>query len=334
MGTLGYSKVGVRALSYSKASSLNSCPRKFQLENQFSLNTEKRTSVTFSFGHAVGMAIQATAEGESFDRMLLRVFLEWDLPLDEMGTLSEQRGRKNLWFALDAAERWWKLVHDDKMSDLKGWDIAMIPNPEGGDDIPGVELTFSIDCGEGFIYDGHLDLLVVNKERTKLKVVEVKTSNSNQIHPAMYKNSLQAVGYSVVIDKAAALMGMKGTYEVQYIVYQTGKQEFKSLPFVKSAAHRAIFLSNLVSDINNVIAYEEQDYFPHNGASCYDFFRECKYFDVCHLDDSMIERMAHKEKMTGASQTFEAVENFATFKFTLDELLDSQREQLIDVQEI
>lgn len=338
MATLDYGKVSVKDLSYSRCGSLHQCARKFQLENKFKLVQGRRQSVTFSFGHAVGMAVQATAEGDSYERMLLRVLMEWDLDLEDVGTLSEQKALKSPWFALEAAERWWEMVHDPKNSDLKGWDVAMVTDPNTGKQIPGVELTFAIDCGDGFTYEGHIDLLVVNKARTKFKVVELKTSGGNMVHEAMYKNSMQAVGYSVVIDKAAETLGISNAYDVQYIVYQTKSQKYTSLPFIKTPQHRTIFLSNLITDINYINMCEEQNYYPRNGSSCFDFFRPCEYFGVCNFSDDRIELMAEKQRASQGAEVFtEAGDSFAMFNFTLDEIMDVQRSNaeslLVDINE-
>lgn len=331
MATLDYGRVDHKALSYSRCGTLHQCARKFQIENSFRLNNGNRTSATFSFGHAVGMAVQATAEGDSFDRMMLRVFLEWDLDIEELGTLSEQRALKNVWFALEAAERWWDMVHDPKNSDLKGWEIAQIPHPKTGELIPGVELTFRIDCGDGYIYEGHIDLLMFHPILKKFKVVELKTNSGNQLHEAMYKNSMQAVGYSTVIDSAARSLGVGNTYDVQYIVYQTKQQKYTSLPFIKTPKDRAIFISNLITDINYIEMCESQGYYPRNGSSCYDFFRPCDYFGICNLSDDALRALANKNNDEGAEVFVESGDDFALFNFTLDDL---EQEQLEKAQQV
>ena len=331
MATLDYGRVDIKALSYSRCNSLHQCPRKFQLENGIKLNNGNRTSATFAFGHAVGMAIQATAEGDTYEQMMLRVFLEWDLDIEELGTLSEQRALKSVWFALEAADRWWELVHDPKNSDLKGWEVAMITDPNTGELIPGVELTFSIDCGNGYIYEGHIDLLVVNKAHTKFKVVELKTNSGNQLHEAMYKNSMQAVGYSVVIDKAAQSLGISNAFDVQYVVYQTKQQKYTSLPFLKTPKDRAVFLSNLITDINYIDMCEQNNYYPRNGSSCYDFFRPCDYFGICNMSDEVLAGMAAKNIQEGAEVFDEAGEDFAMFQFSLEDLLQQQEDSAATV---
>lgn len=331
MATLDYGRVDAKALSYSRLGTLHQCPRKFQIENAFKLNNGGRTSVTFTFGHAVGMAIQATAEGDSFERMMLRVLLEWDLDLEDTGTLSEQRARKNVWFALEAAERWWDLVHDPKYSDLLGWEVAQIPHPTTGELIPGVELTFSIDCGEGYVYEGHIDLLMFHPVLKKFKVVELKTNSGNQLHEAQYKNSMQAVGYSTVIDCAAKSLGYSNTYDVQYIVYMTKQQQYQSLPFIKTPRDRIVFLSNLITDINYIEMCENQGYYPRNGSSCYDFFRACDYYGTCNMSDEALMNMAKANMSDGAEVFVEGGEDFALFKFTLDDLQD---EQLLKANEV
>lgn len=325
MAVLDYGRVDVKALSYSRLSTLHLCARKFELENKLKLNTDRRSSYTFSFGHAVGMAVQATAEGDSYDMMMLRVIREWDVPLDVDGTQSEERAKKSLWFAMEAADRWWAMMQEEDKSLLAGWEVAEVVHPDTGEKVPAVELTFRIDCGDGYIYEGHIDLIVYNKLSNKFKVIELKTNSGNMCNPAQYKKSNQAVGYSVVIDKAAELLGSGNTFDVQYLVYMTKQMRYESLPFIKTPKDRADFVSNLITDIQYIDMLEAQDYYPTNGASCFAFFRECEYYSTCHMSNEALELMKAKASDDGNDEVFEETgDDFAVFNFKLEDLLKQQ----------
>lgn len=344
MATLNYGRVDIRALSYSRSSMLHGCPKKYLLEQKYKLSSTEPSN-TFAFGHTVGRAIQETANGKSRDQVIFETMLEWDLDIYEVGSDSEQRAQKNFWFAIEAAEKFWDLCADPRTSPLDGWEVAYITTPDGKVH-SGIELEFSIDCGPDseweqaedfdpeveaphFVYEGHVDCLLVNKERTKFRVLEIKTNSGMQIDPAQYQNSKQASGYAVMVDLAAKQYGMKPSFEVLYLIFKTKTQEFITFAFPKFFTHRAEFLLGLATDIQILQLYNRNGFWPQNGGACFDFFRACKHIDVCGMSIEAIERYAGSGK--GALSFKSEGDDFGPFKFKLEDLIARQRELALEV---
>ena len=71
-------------LSYSSLLTAHSCPRKFELDRLGSVretNESESESITFSYGHVVGLGIQCSLEDDSFDQILWKMFLSWKADL-------------------------------------------------------------------------------------------------------------------------------------------------------------------------------------------------------------------------------------------------------------
>ena len=341
MAILSYGRVDIRAGSYSRNGMLHQCPRKYELEQKFRMSSQE-PSVTFSFGHMVGRGVQSLAEGKSKERAIFDAMLEWDMDIYEPGTMSEQRALKSFWWGIHAIQQVWELEQDPRTSFLDGWEVAMLPDNEGNLH-SGVELEFRIDCGADeqweqsadydpskpaphFLYEGHIDLLVINKEHTKLRVVELKTNSSNQLDPAQYQNSSQASGYAVLVDRAAQYYGIESAYEVLYIVFMTKLQEWRSLPFLRTFKHRIEFLLNIMADKKLVQLYNHRDFdhWPMNGSACFDFFRPCRHLDTC-----MMSRPSLMALSKSAPLSFEEDDNFGPFRFTIEELMQTQQDRAI-----
>lgn len=343
MAILNYGRVDIRALSYSRSSMLHQCPRKYLLEQHYKMSSNEPSN-TFAYGHMVGRAIQETAAGHSKDVVIFRAMCEWGMDIYELGSDNEQRALKSFWWGMELAEKFWELEHDPRTAILDGWEVAMLRTSDGKLH-SGIELEFSIDCGPDsdwenasdydpnlprphFVYEGHIDCLLINKEHTKFRVLEIKTSSANNLHEAQYQNSMQGAGYSVMVDKAAEVYGINPSYEVLYLVVLTKTQEFKPLPFIKSPVHRAEFLLNLGTDIEIIQMYNRNDHWPTNGGACYDFFRACKHLNLCTMSRETIAKAAFGVEGK-PNLSFKTDENFAPFRFTLEELLVRQEAQAI-----
>ena len=339
MATLNYGRVDIRAGSYSRNGMLHQCPRKYELEQKFKMSSND-PSVTFSFGHMVGKGVQSLAQGKSKERALFEAMLEWDMDIYECGTASEQRALKSFWWGIHAIQQFWELEQDPRTSFLEGWEVAELPD-NAGVLHSGVELEFGINCGIDdqwevaadydpskpvpvFVYEGHIDILMINKEHTKLRVTELKTNSSNQLDPAQYQNSSQASGYAVLVDKAAAHYGIDSSYEVLYIVFMTKLQEWRSLPFLRTFKHRIEFLLNIMADKKIVQMYNHKDFdhWPMNGSACFDFFRPCRHLDTCMMSRETLLGLSKK-----APLSFVTDEKFGPFQFTLDELMLNQEKR-------
>lgn len=299
-------------LSHSSRTTLHKCPRKFQLyrlsAQKIALEAEKEVEqgVTFAYGHAVGEGIEQTLAGHTEDQVLLATFLAWDEDLDS----DNPKQNKSFYLAFHAVQ---KFLHMRMQGYLADYDIVYY------EECPAIELGFQILLPDGFVYRGFVDAVLKNKETGEVVVVECKTTSSTA-QSAMYKNSGQALGYSIVLDK---LFPGLSSYTVLYLVYESKSYEYKELPFGKSLLQRALWLQELLIDCDMIKLYESYGTYPMHGESCFDFFRECEYLGVCTL---------HTKNLTKPLTT-KIVDDIAedTFRYpftvTFSELITDQMER-------
>lgn len=294
-------------LSYSSLLTLHSCPRKFQL---YRLNAQVEQvedipgSITFAYGHAVGTGIQNILTGLSVQETMLRAFLEWDVDL----LAENEKQNKSFWGAMLALQQFASLFQSGY---LRGYKLVMFNGK------PATELSFLIDLPNGFKFRGFVDAVLQHEVTGKVLVLEVKTTNAATVNPAQYKNSAQAIGYSVVLD---AIFPELSSYQVLYLVYQTKSEEFVQLPFEKSYYARALWLRELMLDIDVISMYEENQLYPMRGESCFTFFRECEYLQVCTLST---ERLTTKLTPEEEEKLDKQLEEFQ-IKVTLQDLIEAQ----------
>lgn len=262
----------LRLLSHSSRTTLHKCPRKYQLyrlsATTISLTDEKEIEqgVTFAYGHAVGAGIAAVMAGWDEDRILLSVFTAWEVDLDD----ENLRQNKSFYLAFHAVQ---KFLYMREEGYLQDYEIVM------HNGVPAIELAFNISLPDGFYYRGFVDVVMRHRTTGEVLVVENKTTSSTA-QPAMYKNSGQALGYSVVLDK---LFPGVSSYSVLYLVYESKAYEYKELVYQKSLLQRALWLQELLIDSQTIMLYEQYGVYPMHGESCFDFFRECEYLGVCTL---------------------------------------------------
>ena len=173
-----------------------------------------------------------------------------------------------------------------------------------------------IELPEGYKYRGFVDAVLKHKATGAIMVLECKTS-SGVANPAMYKNSGQALGYSVVLD---ILFPEMSSYSVLYLVYETKSLAYKELPFTKSLLQRALWLQELLIDTQVISLYDSYDTYPMHGESCFDFFRECEYLGLCTLSTKNLTKPLNTKMMT----KIEAEKD--SYQFTVDfyDLVESQ----------
>jgi hypothetical protein len=260
----------VRQLSYSSLLSLHSCPRKFQLYKlRSSHRTEEaiKTTITFSFGHVVGDAIQKVLEGWDEDKVIFAMFMGWHTDLMN----SDAKAKKSFWSAVIAIQNFISLR---KAGFLEDYELVYY------DGKPATELSFCINLPDGFRLRGFVDAVLRHKITGKIVVLECKTTGSVTINPATYKNSAQAIGYSIVLD---VLYPNLSSYEVLYLIYQTGQREYLTIPFTKTYLQRALWIRELLLDVEMIKLYEEAEVYPMHGESCISFGRDCEYLQSCNL---------------------------------------------------
>lgn len=276
-------------LSYSSNLTLHSCPRKFQLYKLQSRSTDTEDSsesLTFAFGHAIGTGIQLLLQGSTLQETFFQTFLNWKLHLFE----ENKKQNKSFFHALHAL----KVFAHIRNTMLKDYELVYT------DFGPACELGFRIHFPDGFKYRGFVDAVLRHRITEEILILEVKTTSSKYLTEAQYKNSAQAIGYSIVLDH---IFPDYSSYKVLYLPYQTHAMEFSPMQFTKSPLQRALWLQELLLDIESIKLYEEYGVYPMRGESCYSFYRECNYFGLCTLSTDRLttpqteeERLALEEK--------------------------------------
>jgi len=267
----------IRQLSYSSMLTLHSCPRKFQLHRlrttHKAAESEKSTT-TFAFGHVVGNGLAELLEGISLDQVIWNAFLGWHTDL-----MAEDEKLKKSFFSSVIALQRFAQMRDEGFLD----EYELVYH----DGRPACELSFSVSFPDGFRLRGFVDAVLRNKYSGAVIVLECKTTGSATVNPATYKNSAQAIGYSIVLD---VLFPDLSSYEVLYLIYLTKSQEYQTLPFTKSYMQRALWIRELLLDIETIKMYEEAEIYPQRGESCFSFFRECEYMQTCSLSTSFLTK--------------------------------------------
>jgi hypothetical protein len=302
-GTIDYR---IRQLSYSSLLSLHSCPRKFQLNRLRSTHrTEEdaRSSITFAYGHVVGEAIQFALDNRSEAEIIWRMFLMWHTDL----LARDDKGNKSFWEAVIALQRFQALREQGFLNE---YELVYF------DGRPAIELSFAINLPDGFRLRGFVDAVLRNKINGKILVLECKTTGSATVNPATYKNSAQAIGYSIVLDH---LFPEMSSYEVLYLIYTTKDREYNPIPFTKTYLQRALWIRELLLDVEVIKLYEAAEVYPMHGESCFNFFRECEYFQTCTLSTEYLTKPCTPEE-----------EDRTQYQVTisLTDLLDTQLEKL------
>lgn len=317
---LDYGTSGYHGLSYSRRSTLHSCARKFQIENALGLK-ERVDSVTFSYGHAVAAGVQDYFLHGDLQSAVFACVRHYTVAWDDIGTASEHKGKKSIWYAIHAVAefvRQYRSALANGLATLRDYELA-----KAGDKAA-IELQFRILLDNDFVYEGHIDLVVVHKRTGNYAILELKTTTFREPHDAQYAKSDQALSYSIVLD--AVVGHQQASYKVFYLIYSSSAQQWILKEFNKEARLRLNWINNLIRDcewISYLQTSAEQDGIPYpaNGGSCYNFFRECEYFRTCEMEDSSLELLYGK--IQGNAQSFDYTDK-ADFIFTIDEVISMQ----------
>jgi len=266
----GQTDYRIRQLSYSSLLTLHSCPRKFQLQKLRATNKAAeslKSTITFSYGHVVGEGIASTLAGKSESEVIFEMFLGWHSPsiFDE-----DEKLQKSLWSAIIAIKRFIVL----REAVLRDYELVYFQ------DRPATELSFAISFPDGYRLRGFVDAVLRHRTSGEVLVLECKTTGSRAVNPTTYKNSAQAIGYSVVLDH---LYPELSSYKVLYLVYSTTAGEYFPIPFTKTYLQRALWIRELLLDIETIKMYETAEIYPMRGESCVSFGRDCEYVNSCSL---------------------------------------------------
>lgn len=302
-------------LSNSAQDLLEACPRLFELDRLSPRLELDEKDVHLDFGKLVGSAVQDFLVTGSLEEATWRAFLSYprDIIIDDLDDKeAANRHKKDFWFALIALEKFTAFA----MEELSDYKLIYIDNK------PATELGFIIDCDGGFQYRGKLDAGLINK-KDKLACLELKTTGNRNIHPAMFQNSGQGIGYSAIVDAIASKLGLQQakSFPIIYPVYQTHAREWHSFRFVKSRTAHANWLRHLLRSIQHISEYAQDDFFPMYGQSCYRFGRACKFFDVCEMQNKYVVG-THPEIKVDKEEDYQ-------FRFSLDELIEAQLSKVL-----
>lgn len=322
MAKLNYKTQGGKGLSHSRILTLHECPRKFEIENVIGFRPPVQ-NVNFAYGHAVAAGIQSLVQHpDNLDLALVHTLAQWDAPLE----LENNRKKKSLWYAVRAVEKFYNLLQDPTTNFLRDYEVAYFTGADGVAK-PAVELFAAIKCYEGYMFEVHVDLILKQRGQNKYMILEIKTTGFSQVHEAQYKNSPQALGYSVILDSIVGNLGATNSYFVLYLVYKSGAMEYETLPFPKSRLQRAHWLQSLVLDIEFLELCRQTAHYPTHGESCYNFFSPCEYFDICSMSNESIQKLKGASELEGEEPG--ALDSFSTegdydFEFTLEDIRNQQ----------
>lgn len=304
-------------LSNSSCILLHKCPRKFQLYKLLKRVDQDISNVDLDFGSWVGIGIQEYLVTGDEDAAAFKMMLSCKGDInDEAG----ERSKKTFGHALIALSKFVQLRNEE----LQDFDLVYLANGN-----PAIELGFILTCINGFTYRGFLDALLVNRITNELVVLECKTTKFKNIHEAVYKNSGQGLGYSLVTDAIASQLStlarpIKSAWNVLYPIYKCGDASWEIFEFRKNNTQRAVWIQDLLIDIKQVQDYEEASHYPMRGESCYDFGRVCDYFDVCDMSDKVLIGPLEKVEVQK-----ERADKYA-FKFDLMELIAAQSAKMVE----
>lgn len=265
-------------LSYSGILQLHTCPRKFQLSKLTMTDSMKTKNITFGFGHAVGTGVQCILQGNNWEDTVFAMFLAYDVPdfLD-----IDEKGKKSFAHAVYAVQS----LQAQLGEELSHYELAIFKGK------PAIELSFRITLLNGFTYRGYVDAVLRHKVTGAYLVWEQKTTKAKFVNEAMYKNSAQALGYSIILD---AIATKNSEYDVMYVVYMTVTQEYQIFRFRKSLSDRALWIRQLMLDVDILTNYNETDYYPTYGENCFNYYQECEFYQMCGMSTNLITLPAPK----------------------------------------
>lgn len=306
----------IKLLSYSTIGKLHKCPRKFELYRKKATDDEgdpvaaSNQNLTFAFGHVVGEGIQDVFTGLSEDAIIWKMFLGWHASLIDYNP----KQNKSFYLAVLAIQRFIALRSNGFLDE---YELLWYKGK------PATELSFRISLPEGFKFRGSVDAVLRHKVTGKILVLECKTSSSTNLNPTTFKNSSQAIGYSVVLDVVCPDIN---DYDVLYLIYLTKDLAYEQLKFRKTYLQRATWIQELLLDIETIKLYDRTGVYPMRGESCYDFYRDCEYLNQCTLSTELITTKPVKDAVHD--------DKVYDVELTLEDLIEGQLKKVILIQDI
>jgi hypothetical protein len=309
----------LKLLSFSSSTLLHNCPRKFQLYRlvKKELAPERESNVHLDFGSLVGYGCQLYLCGLEGQQVWLHMLQVYQRDLNEDILSGNRPAFKTFYHALHAVD---KFRTEMIIGELHQYELVTFERD--GTSVPAIELSFRIDCGDGFYFRGKLDALLRHKISRRFAVLETKTTTQTRVAESSYRNSAQGIGYSVVVDAIAAQLGevTDAPYDILYPVYRTREMDWTVFSFPKTAVQRALWLQDILLDKSRLTEYSNVGHFPMYGNNCYSYGRECEYFGSCDMSQQFligdIKDVVVIKELTNPPPV--------AFEFTLEELIAAQ----------
>jgi hypothetical protein len=298
-------------VSYSSLNTFHKCPRKLE-DEKLGPETPNFSNPDLAFGSAIGEGIQKLCQGGTLEEAWLAAFQAWDCGLDE----AYEKANKSFAHALHAIyvfQSYANILREE-------WEVYEYesPNKELRN---AVELSARVDFPHGFVYRLYIDVVLRNKKTGKLLVLELKTTKNKRIDEAQYKNSNQGLGYGVILD---AISKGYSEFDVWYYVYSSVNEDWDFFPFTKSRLDKAEWIKTVLYDTGNINKCIETDFFPKQGESCFDWFRQCEYYGSC----GMSKKFRHAGPLTLAERAKKKAEEPFDFHFSAEELIQQQLDEI------
>lgn len=306
----------LKTLSHSTDEVLNDCSRKFEIQklrSKFGAMEFGEGDFHLDFGSIVGIGVQEYMKNKSEDEAYWAMFRNWKNSID---TDEGADKKKTFWHSLIAVDKFKYF----KETELRHYDLVSF------DGSPATELGFTIDCGDGFFYRGFLDMLLWNSLGEVLVPWEGKTEGGYpEPNEAAYRNKGQHKGYKLVIDAVSRRLGLPilNQYKAIYGVYKPMKEEWFQFQFPTSNVTLARWIKGLIIQKERIMMMAESNFFPINGASCFKFYKQCKYFGTCEADDSVL----FGKNWEKVEPRVEDMKKVYKFHFKLDELVETLLEK-------
>jgi hypothetical protein len=306
--------------SYSMDEVFHDCPRKYQIKKlRASIGDRQHASnPTFAFGHAVGAGVAVYDKTQDLQQAIFAAFLAWNIDLlaKSPPDLRGVEQKDSFAHAVQAIEMYETFYWDEmNLSEYEVVEIegTVLVDMQNGDESLGAPTQY---------HTGHVDEVLRHREFGTYKVKENKTTGLTVVHPAMYSNSDQALGYSVVV---AAFGGTD--YDVVYTIYSKKAEKWVSYDFPKSVLSKAEWIRSTHLTGVAIQDYAAHNFFPTRGSSCYKFNRECPEYGSCQLNLERQFGTKFEELPVADVAQLQQIEPFK-YVVTRDELVRSLREHM------
>lgn len=295
----------LKLLSHSSICSLHSCPRRLQLTRLWPEWVNEDTVDTV-YGRMFGEGLQSILTGIPLEKALVGAATQWSLDLYEF------KKEKSFWHCWQAIERFAWMLPESPLADYE----MVWYNGK-----PATELSFCIALPDGFYYRGFIDAVLRHRHSGEYLVMDAKTSGMNHSNPAKYQNSGQVLGYSVVMDKVAP--GCQ-SFNVMYYEYLTYLEKFVAHDFVMDYLDRAMWIRDLLLDIEVMKMYGNYAEWPKHGEHCVAYGRVCRFIDNCGMQTAHL--LGTYEESQDALELDLAKRKGIPYDInvTLEELIESQ----------